>query len=574
MNHPPNADAAIFFAREVLPRIRAEVSDAAFEVVGREPTSEVLALAGLPGVRVTGEVPDVRPLLAAASAVVAPLRFGSGARQKILEAWAMEKSVVATTVGAEGLGGRDGEHLLIADGAEPLARSVVRVLREAGLRDGLRGQGRRLVIERHDPARVAAGYHRRLVEIVAEKAAAPEPPLRVALDLRWMVPGRAGGLESVARSFFESLVEWDSRSRYVALVPARCRFDFDLRSRSNVRLQSTDSLRAYARAAGRSARRVLHRAVKLDAYDSPHVARLDFLHELDAEIAYSFPGHIAADLRPLRHVLLVTDIQHEYHPEFFSESLLRERRELFADGLRRADRVCAISEFTRRTLIERLGVAAGKISVTPLAAATSFRPQPQADDAARLAALGLERGYLFFPAHTWPHKNHRAAVEALRVLRDRHGLRPHLVCSGNPRQAQPEIEAQVAAAGLSGQVRFLGYAPPEDMPSLYRGAAALVFPSRFEGFGMPVLEAMASGCPVICGNRTALPEVAGEAAWLVDPDDHEALAEALHSLLRDGGRRAELRERGLTQAARFSWRRHVQEVTAVFARVRAEAWRI
>src|SRR6185436_7599829 len=148
MNHPPNADAAVFFAREVLPRIRAEVPDAAFEVVGREPTPEVLALADLPGVTVTGEVPDVRPLLAAASAVVAPLRFGSGARQKILEAWAMEKSVVATTVGAEGLGGRDGEHLLIADGAAPLAKSVVRVLRESGLRDRLRGQGRRLVIER------------------------------------------------------------------------------------------------------------------------------------------------------------------------------------------------------------------------------------------------------------------------------------------------------------------------------------------------------------------------------------------------------------------------------------------
>jgi glycosyltransferase involved in cell wall biosynthesis len=193
---------------------------------------------------------------------------------------------------------------------------------------------------------------------------------------------------------------------------------------------------------------------------------------------------------------------------------------------------------------------------------------------ARRAALGLERGYLFFPAHTWPHKNHRAAVEALRVLRDRHGLRPLLVCSGNPRQAQPEIEAQVAAAGLSGQVRFLGYAPPEDMPSLYRGAAALVFPSRFEGFGMPVLEAMASGCPVICGNRTALPEVAGEAAWLVDPEDPEALAAALHALLGDPDRRAERISLGLSQAARFSWRRHVQQVTAVFARVRAEAWRI
>jgi glycosyltransferase involved in cell wall biosynthesis len=354
-------------------------------------------------VRVTGEVPDVRPLLAAASAVVAPLRFGSGARQKILEAWAMEKSVVATTVGAEGLGGRDGEHLLIADGPEPLARSVVRVLREAGLRDGLRGQGRRLVIERHDPARVAAGYHRRLVEIVAEKAA-PEPPLRVALDLRWMVPGRAGGLESVARSFFESLVAWDSRNRYVALVPARCRFDFDLRSRPTCGSSPpTPCARMCVLPADPPG--APHRAAWLDAHDSPHVARLDFLHELDAEIAYSFRAHRG---RPpaLRHALLVTDIQHEYHRSS-SPRALRERRELFADGLRRADHVCAISEFTRRTLIERLEYPRGRSRSRPWP-----RPPPSspARGRRRCAARGPrpERGYLFFP------RSHLAAQEPPR----------------------------------------------------------------------------------------------------------------------------------------------------------------
>jgi len=573
MNHPPNADAAVFFARDVLPRVRAEVPEATFVVVGRRPTPEVQALAQLSGVSVTGEVPDVRPFVAAASVVVAPLRFGSGARQKILESWAMERAVVATTVGAEGLDGRDGEHVLIADGAERLAEIVVRVLRDRGLRDRLRGPGRRLVIERHDPARVGCTYHRRLVEVAAERAG-EEQPLRVALDLRWMVPGRAGGLEGVARAFFEHLVEWDGRNQYVALVPARCRFDFDLRARPNVRLESTDSWRAYLRTAGRMARRAAHRALRLDAYDSPAVENLEFLHALDAEIAYSFPGHIAADLLPLRNVVLVTDIQHEYHPEFFAPDQLQERRVLFADALRRADHVCAISGFTRRTLLERLGVPAQRVSVTPLAAGPGFRPGPDAEDQGRLAALGVDPGYLFFPGHSWPHKNHRAAVEALRLLRDRHGLRARLVCSGNPRQAQPALEAQVAAAGLENHVRFLGYCPPEDMPSLYRGATALVFPSLFEGFGMPVLEAMASGCPVVCGNRTSLPEVAGDAALLVDPEDHEALAEALRRVLTDADLRADLRARGLAHAARFSWRRHVQEVASVFARVRQDARRI
>jgi glycosyltransferase involved in cell wall biosynthesis len=203
MNHPPNADAAAFFAREVLPRIREQVAEASFDIVGRHPTADVLALADLPGVRVTGEVPDVRPFLAAATVVVAPLRFGSGARQKILEAWAMEKAVIATPVGAEGLAGRDGEQLLLAEGVGDLTRTVVRALRDTALRERLRGSGRRRVLERHHPVDVAGAYHRRLVEVVRETTR-DEPPLRVALDMRWMVPGRAGGLESVARSFLET----------------------------------------------------------------------------------------------------------------------------------------------------------------------------------------------------------------------------------------------------------------------------------------------------------------------------------------------------------------------------------
>jgi glycosyltransferase involved in cell wall biosynthesis len=573
MNHPPNADAALFFAREVLPLVRREEPEATFEVVGRRPAPEVLALRGLPGVVVTGEVPDVRPFLAAATVVVAPLRFGSGARQKILEAFAMDKAVVSTPVGAEGLGARAGEHLLVAEGAAGLAESTVHLLRDAGLRGRLRGQGRRLVLETHDPARIGAAYHRRLLEVVAEREREDEP-LRVVLDLRWMVPGRAGGLEGVARAFLAHLVEREARDRYVVLVPARCRFDFDLRSRPNVRLVSRDSLGAYLRGAGRAARRAAHRALRLDAYDSPAVAHLELLHDLGADVACSFTGHIEPDLRPLRNVLLVTDIQHEYHPEFFDPDLLRERRSLFGEGLRRADHVCAISEFTRRTLIERSGVPEEKVSVASLAAGPGFRPGPDPADPGRWAALGVEAGYLFFPAHTWLHKNHRAAVDALRLLRDRHGLTPRLVCSGNPRQAQPALEAQISAAGLQGQVHFLGYCPPEDMPALYRGAAALCFPSLFEGFGMPVLEAMASGCPVVCGNRTSLPEVAGEAALLVDPGDPEALADALRRVLTDGGLRQELTSRGLLQASRFSWDQHVREVSAAFTRVRREARRV
>ena len=142
-----------------------------------------------------------------------------------------------------------------------------------------------------------------------------------------------------------------------------------------------------------------------------------------------------------------------------------------------------------------------------------------------------------------------------------------LVCTGGAREAQSAIEAHIVTSGLGGQVRFLGYRPGRDLPALYRGAACLLFPSLFEGFGMPVLEAMASGCPVVCSNTTSLPEIAGDAALLVDPGDPEALAAAVHQLLTDPDLRAELIARGLERAAAFSWPRHTLETIAVLNRV-------
>ena len=142
------------------------------------------------------------------------------------------------------------------------------------------------------------------------------------------------------------------------------------------------------------------------------------------------------------------------------------------------------------------------------------------DDASVAGCTGSNAGAAICIFRRTPgiHKNHRAAIEALRVLRDRHNMNRTLVCTGEAREAQPAIEAPIRTRRICGaQVRFLGYRAQRDLPALYRGAACLVFPSLFEGFGMPVLEAMASGCPVVCSDTTSLPEIAGDAALLVEP---------------------------------------------------------
>jgi glycosyltransferase involved in cell wall biosynthesis len=565
MSHPPNIDAACYFAREVLPLVRQRVPAAEFQIVGRLPTPEVMALATLPGVIVAGEVPDMRPYYAEASVFVVPLRFGSGARQKILEAWSMEKCVVASSIGAEGLEYRHGHNVAIADSPDAMARTVIEALENPEYRDRLRFTGREVVTLGHDPAAIARTYCETLREIAGEKAMRDEP-MRVVLDMRWMVPGLAGGLEQLARSFLEGLVAVDRYNRYTVIVPARTRHD--LPTSPNLRIVSPDSAAALAE---RSVRRVSRRILamlRLDDWRSPEVMNLQFLRSLEADIAYSFPGYIHPDMRPLRNVLMVPDIQHEYFPEFFSPEAVAERRRLFGDSIARADHICAISEFTRQSLIERLGVSPERVTTLLLAADPVFAaPADREQDAATWARHALEPGYLFFPAHTWHHKNHRAAIEALRILRDRRGRAPRLVCTGAAREAQPFLDTQIRDARLESAVRFLGYVPHRDLPALYRGAAALVYPSLFEGFGMPVLEAMAGGCPVICSNTTSLPEIAGDAALQVDPADHGALADAIESILTVAGLREQLISRGRHQAARFSWQRHTLDAIAVLHRV-------
>jgi glycosyltransferase involved in cell wall biosynthesis len=174
---------------------------------------------------------------------------------------------------------------------------------------------------------------------------------------------------------------------------------------------------------------------------------------------------------------------------------------------------------------------------------------------------------LFFPANTWPHKNHVRLLEALAVLRDTHGLCPGLVLAGSPKGASADVTAAVARLGLERQVRWLGYVDQPRLVGLYRAATALVFPSLHEGFGMPLLEAMACGCPVVCSRTTGTGETAGDAALTFDPTDVSDMAQAIRTLLDADDLRRDLSRRGLDRAARFTWERAGRETIRVYDEV-------
>ncbi len=396
---------------------------------------------------------------------------------------------------------------------------------------------------------------------IGDQAAAS--PLHTLIDLRWMRPGLAGGIENLSRSFLNQLLQLDCFNRYTVLVPTEVQYDFDTRRCSNFALVAADGPGVYVRRAVLSARGRYWR--------TPEVEALRRIHELRVDVALSIPGYIQPDLASLSNVEVMPDIQHEYHPEFFSPHALEERRRIYTASAQRAAHICAMSEFTRQTLIERLGIPPDRITTTHLAADPMFHSESSArrDHYRVLDKYGLRSGeYLLFPANTWRHKNHAVALEALRVLREAYGLDPLLVCPGTPKEAHGELLAKVKDARLESRVRFLGYCHPTYLPALYQGAAALVFPSLFEGFGMPLLEAMWCDCPVVCSNVTSLPEVAGDAALLVDPRSPEELAHAVNRVLTDTDLRRRLIERGRERVKRFSWGKFTREVVSVLHQVR------
>ncbi len=569
MNHPPNVDAVCFFAHSVFPKIRKVFPKAQFWIVGRDPADAVKQLETLPGIVVTGFVPDIRKHKAACAVEVVPLRFGAGMRQKILEAWSMKKCVVSTRIGAEGIDYQDGKSILIADDADTMAKQVVKVLHSPELSKKIGRNGYDVVSRCHNPHKLSKEYYDAMVSILKGKKTHGRP-MGTIIDLRWMLPGMAGGIEDLARSFIGELKDLDHFNRYTLLVPSKIKYDFDLRQNPNFKIVAAEGPVYYGRKIVRYAKKLFHRAAHLNYWRSPEVEILQQARHLKPDLVLSFPGYIYPDMRPLKNVVVIPDLQHEYCPDFFTPDVLAERKRIYGESIASADGLIAISEYTRQTVIEKFNMDPNRIKTVHLAADPIFYPENGTFDNQRrvLDKYRLKaKGYLFLPANTWLHKNHRSAIEALKLLRREYGHDLLLVCTGSPKDAQEDLDRLVRKNGLEDAVKFLGYCPKRDLVGLYEGAAMLMYPSFFEGFGMPLIEAMWTNCPVVSSNLTSLPEIAGDAALLVDPHSPEALAEAANQVITDEVLRSDLMARGRDRARTFSWPRFTREVIKLLYRV-------
>jgi len=230
--------------------------------------------------------------------------------------------------------------------------------------------------------------------------------------------------------------------------------------------------------------------------------------------------------------------------------------------------IIATSEATKRDIISHLGIPAHRVHVVYGGVDRAFRPiEHRAALAQTLAPLGLTPGgYILHVGTIEPRKNLVRLVAAYHQTRKAASSpAPKLVLAGDTGWQFKDVFGLVEALELKGEVIFLGKVPTDILPALYNGAVIFAYPSLYEGFGLPLLEAMACGAPVVASNTSSLPEVVGDAGVLIDPADTQALADALASLLNDAERRAGLSARGLTRARLFSWKRVAGEVLRIYA---------
>jgi glycosyltransferase involved in cell wall biosynthesis len=271
-------------------------------------------------------------------------------------------------------------------------------------------------------------------------------------------------------------------------------------------------------------------------------------------------------LCPVPLITTVHDGSFRRHPRWFPLKHAALLNLLVPLAISQAERVLTCSEHTRREMVAFYGTDPGKIVVTPYAADPIYRPMPA--EQARLAVrerFGLRLPYILSVGVLQPRKNLPRLVQAYaRIAKE---VPQHLVLVGKEGWAFEALRRRVAQSGVSSRIHFTGYVADADLPPLYAAADLFVYPSLYEGFGLPPLEAMACGTPVVTSNTSSLPEVVGDAAMTVDPLDIERLGMAMAEVLLSAERRDQLIEAGFQQATRFSWERTARETIAAYEAV-------
>lgn len=381
--------------------------------------------------------------------------------------------------------------------------------------------------------------------------------MKIGIDARFLSHPQRGGFKTYTQSLVRALVDLDAANTYVLYLDRPMAAEAALPTGPNV---ETRILPGEAPFWGMIWREQvsLTRAAARD--------RIDVLH------APSLTGPLLGDTRL---VVTIHDMIWRSSEQFAADRRRSLRRLLINSYLyyvpawcaRRAKAVITVSQAARKAIVDQRLVPPDRLRVTLEAANASFRRLPEADVAAHLQTrFGLAPGYLLAIGSADPRKNVALTVEAYSRLPEALRQAHPLVIVWTHKSLAATVTKRIEELGLPRHVVHLQNVSDEDLRALYNAAAAFLFPSRYEGFGLPLLEAMACGAPVLAADNSSIPEIVGDAGWLLPTEEAQAWSDALVRLLPDSNLRRSFSEQGLSRASTFSWRRCAQETLAVYER--------
>jgi glycosyltransferase involved in cell wall biosynthesis len=370
--------------------------------------------------------------------------------------------------------------------------------------------------------------------------------MRVGIDAR-LVYYHQAGTARYCLQLMRALAAIDREDQFVILQSRRDQRE--LVSQANFQTR-----RVWTPSHHRLEQRLLSMELRLTA--------LDVLHS---------PDFIPPFRRRCRSIITIHDLAFLLYPQFLTKASARYYGQI-DQAVRHTDHIIAVSESTRRDIVRLLGVPEQMITVVYEAPRRHFQRLPGNDWRERLRQrFSLTRDYLLFVGTIEPRKNIPTLLSAFQQVLSHYHPEVDLVLAGAPGWLTDEVYGLANRLGLTGRVHFLGRVSDDELIWLYNGAQMLILPSFYEGFGLPPLEAMACGCPVIVSNVSSLPEVVGDAGLLFDPLDTDALTVAIWRLLSDDRLRQELVDKGLKRAAWFSWERAARETLDLYRRVAGQA---
>jgi len=377
--------------------------------------------------------------------------------------------------------------------------------------------------------------------------------VRIGLNLLYLLPGRSGGTETYGRSLVHALATVDQAHEY---------FVFFNRESAGVPLPPAPNFHRVD--CGVPA---VYRSLR---YGWEQVVLPQQVRRLGLDLVHSL-GYVMPLSSPCASVVTIPDLNLRAIPKYLplsKRAVLAVPRFFCSASARRADCVVTLSQFSKKEIVEGLGIEADKVVVTHLGPRIDVRERPPVPWNIVREQYGLPDRYIVAIGGTSRHKNIARLIAAFHMVKDRY---PHALVIPGHVPADVDVPAELARVGMAGRLLCPGYVPDDHLASILAGADLFVLPSLYEGFGLPVLEAQQAGVAVACSTAASLPEVAGDGAEFFDPESAASIAAAIRRCLDDGELRASLRTRGHENVKRFSWERTAKETLDVYRRVRGAA---